>query len=169
MSDERLERIEKRLDEIAELLRELVEMARRDWEIYQAALNSAPPSRAFEQTWRAKGRFAEAMKAAAAGSAAYVQGTNAYTDYLKERFGEAEYKPVSIGEEAPDLADVWTPGEDADAYEGMYDESGEDRLAPFYETEESEGAEVKKGEIKAKRVPQKARRSKRKSVKADQA
>lgn len=101
MSDERLERIEKRLDEIAELLRELVEMARRDWEIYQAALNSAPPSRAFEQTWRAKGRFAEAMKAAAAGSAAYVQGTNAYTDYLKERFGEAEYKPVSIGEEHP--------------------------------------------------------------------
>lgn len=157
MNDERLERIEKRLDEIAEMLKELVEMARRDWEIYQAALNSAPLSRAFEQTRRAKGRFNETLKAAVEGSAAYVQGTNAYTEYLRERFGEAEYKPVSIVDEAPDLGDVWTPGSRKDQYEGMYDEGGKDPFAEFYETSDSEKSAVKKGEIEGEGVPQKAK------------
>lgn len=75
-------------------------------------------------------------------------------------------------ESAPDLGDVWEmekwsdPNElyaqdDKDPYEGMYDESGEDPLERFYETEETKTPEVKKGEIKRKRVPQKGKVVKR--------
>jgi hypothetical protein len=148
MSDERLERIEKRLDEIAEMLRELVEMARRDWEIYQAALNSGP---GMEQTAKAKNHFRDAMKRAAEGSAAYSQGGNAYTEYLKKRYGDVDSKLHVLTEGAPDVSDVWTPGEDA--------------LAPFYETEDSEKREVKKGEIEVGGVPQKVIREAKKARK----
>jgi len=80
-------------------------------------------------------------------------------------------------EPAPDLGDVWEvvhkgdpyeghyAQDDKDPYEGMYDEGGEDVNERFYETDETEKAEVKKGEIKAEQVPQKGKAAKGKSRK----
>lgn len=82
-----------------------------------------------------------------------------------------------LNDEAPDLSDVWKLGEASDPnekyyahadkgpYEGMYDESEKDPYEGFYESEETKTAEVTKGEIEAKEVPQKAKTARGKARK----
>ena len=87
-------------------------------------------------------------------------------ELARKNWGEDEPRKETIkreilSESAPDLGDVWEVVHKNDPYEGMYDESGKDAYEGFYESEGSEKTEVKKAEIKPKRVPQKGRAVKR--------
>lgn len=84
--DKRLERIEKRLDEIAGMLKELVEMARRDWEIYQAALNSAPAA-GYEQTTKARKSACRLRTTSACAAGLRTVTANASPVSLKSKSG----------------------------------------------------------------------------------
>lgn len=139
---ERLEHIEQRLEAMEAMLKELIRLAHLNW-MYRSEEEKEAVRKEMEERYK---------------DPAFFSGSTYAAKLPKQT-------KLRAREEAPDLSDVWEPGETSDPNEKYYAQDDTDPYKGFYERDDAEKLEVKKGEIKAQGVPQKGRVGKAKSQK----